>query len=357
MRYYLCFFMGFLLAIFATFAIADDAANWVGKKVMVIHSDAKLEESGKSLSTAVYIDQVFTVSKVNGDWLWVGRGWIHKTDVVPYEQAIAYFTRRIQEDPSDGGRYGDRAGAYQALGELDKAIADMTECIRLSSGDDENLAVDYYNRGLIWYDKGEYDIAIRDYSEAIRHNPNYGAAYSARGTVWKEKENYDKALADFNQALRLDPKDVEALDYRGNAWESKGSYEKALADYNQAIRLDPKYPWAYYDRAWIWATCPDPKFRDGVRAVESATRACELNNWQDPGPIDTLAAAYAEKGDFDSAVRWETKALELLPNDSTFQEFYKARLEMYKAGKPYRQEPKGRQPIEQVSAPGVIEIR
>jgi Flp pilus assembly protein TadD len=77
---------------------------------------------------------------------------------------------------------------------------------------------------------------------------------------------------------------------------------KALADFDEAIRLAPNDSEAYRARAWIWATCPDANHRDGQRAVRSARTACELSGWKDARCLGTLAAAYAEPGDYDSAV-------------------------------------------------------
>ena len=123
---------------------------------------------------------------------------------------------------------------------------------------------------------------------------------------------------------------------RGLAWSNKKDYEKAIADYNEAIRLDPKYSGAYNGRAWLWATCPDGKFRDGKKAVESATRACELGEWKDALVLDTLAAAYAESGDFDKAVEWQEKAHKLSPE--TDKKEWGKRLDLYKGKKPHRKD-------------------
>jgi tetratricopeptide (TPR) repeat protein len=146
------------------------------------------------------------------------------------------------------------------------------------------------------------------------------------------------ATAYFNRRVQANPKDTIALtiyDDRGRAWSEKKQYDKAIADYNEAIRLDPKCVTAYNNRAWLWATCPEAKVRDGKKAVESAKKALELDpknaDW-----MDTLAVAYAESGDFVEAVRWQEKALA----DPQFKNNpdLRRRLELYRNKKPYRQE-------------------
>jgi tetratricopeptide (TPR) repeat protein len=121
---------------------------------------------------------------------------------------------------------------------------------------------------------------------------------------------------------------------RGFVWEKKKDYGKAMNDFDEALKLDPKNAGVYNARAWQWATCPDAKFRDGKKAVESAKRAVELD--PEPNNMDTLAAAYAEAGDFAEAVRWQVKAMEeprYRDNPS-----YRRRLELYRDKKSYREE-------------------
>ena len=71
--------------------------------------------------------------------------------------------------------------------------------------------------------------------------------------------------------------------------------------------------------------------------MESATKACELTKWKQVGHLDTLAAAYAESGDFDKAVEWETMARDLAMEKNKAD--YQSRLELYQAHKPYRFDP------------------
>jgi tetratricopeptide (TPR) repeat protein len=184
----------------------------------------------------------------------------------------------------------------------------------------------------------QYDKAIKDYTEAIRIDPENARAFNNRGNAWYAKKEYDKAMKDYDEAIRLDPTDAIPLRNRAAVWYfPKKDYDKAIKDYDEAISLDHRSARAFDRRAWILATCPDATVRDGKRAVESATTACKLDDWKKADDLDTLAAAYAEAGEFTSAVKWEEKALE--DKDFAKQNGYGARkrLQFYKDHKPYRE--------------------
>ncbi len=115
-------------------------------------------------------------------------------------------------------------------------------------------------------------------------------------------------------------------------------YRQSMIDLQEASKLDPNNAFLLNKYAWLLATAPDEKARNGKKAVEVALKACELTKYDIAADVDTLAAAYAEIGDFDNAVKWENKylaSLSLTPSDASDGQ---ARLALYQAHKPYHSE-------------------
>jgi tetratricopeptide (TPR) repeat protein len=147
----------------------------------------------------------------------------------------------------------------------------------------------------------------------------------------------DKALADYNIALVRDPKLADVYVARANLFIGKKSYQQAVRDLETAIQMNTKKPErALNSLAWLRATCPEAEIRNGKEAVELALKACELSQWNDWNIIDTLAAAYAEQGDFDRAIQYQKQVLEMgkfaKDNDKIRQH-----LALYEQHTPYRQ--------------------
>ena len=113
---------------------------------------------------------------------------------------------------------------------------------------------------------------------------------------------------------------------------------------HQDSKRDPESVPCYNQIAWIWATSPDATIRNGTRAIEFATRCCELGHWKEHGHMDTLAAAYAEASDFPKAIYWIEKAITLaeatpatdMPPTTGLVADYRTRLAQYRAGMPFR---------------------
>jgi tetratricopeptide (TPR) repeat protein len=104
--------------------------------------------------------------------------------------------------------------------------------------------------------------------------------------------------------------------------------------------------------AWVYATCPVGELRNGTKAVELATRACELTKWSDTWYFDTLAGAYAETAEFQKAIEWQRKAMACLnePTRAGYRNQFEERLKLYESGKPYHQ-PTSRVPAENLRIP------
>ena len=155
------------------------------------------------------------------------------------------------------------------------------------------------------------------------------------GFALRDKGDVEGAIACYREAIRLDPKSVSAHVDLGYALSGQGDVEGAIGCYREALRLDVKYANAHNNLAWILATGPNG-VRDGKLAVEHATRACELSAWKDPVWIDTLAAAYAEAGDFDKAMEYQKKALSFPKLAKAHAEDGRKRLELFAQKKPFR---------------------
>lgn len=175
------------------------------------------------------------------------------------------------------------------------------------------------------------------YAEYLRSHSNSAWAHNMRGWVSYENGDYDDAIKHYSDAIRIDAQDALAYNNRGGARQKKGDYDNALQDYNQVVRLSPQETWGYNSLAWLLATCPKDDKRDGARAVSLATKACTLSGWKDAYLIDTLAAAYAEAGDFDKAAGWENKAISMLPGDKVFLAAAQDRLALYRDKRPFHE--------------------
>jgi tetratricopeptide (TPR) repeat protein len=283
------------------------------------------------------------------------------------EEAIEHLTARIAENPSDVESYAQRAVAWKLKGELDIAIRDYDDAIRL----DKDNPRWWKNRGVLYLEKKNYDQAISDFGNAIyldRKNPEN---YNDRGKAWLAKRDYDRAIRDCEEAIRLDPRNADGYVGRGNAWRNQKDYASAFRDYNLALQLDPKSPyalgnralaharksqydlalkdfnqalalhpdsWLYREFAFFLATCPDAKFRDGKKALALAKKATDmaLRGQRDGAYLSVLAAAYAEVGDFAEAVVYQQRALEDISLHPDERASYQLRLPLYQNKKTFR---------------------
>jgi tetratricopeptide (TPR) repeat protein len=269
-----------------------------GDLVAVVKT-APIKSGGKIVGN-VAAGNTLVVGRVGDEGLWVNfkaAGWIDPANVVPLDEAGKHFGGRLQANRDDAEAHYGHARALMA--------------------------------------KEQWTAAMEHLNEAARIEPRRAEFFVTRGHVLTRQRRYDEALADFDYAVKLDPLNAQAYRLRAGVNVEREKYADAISDYNVAARLFPNDGALNNDRAWLLATCPDATFRNGEQAVRDATLACESCAWQVYNRLGTLAAAYAEKGDFEEAVKWQQKCLEIAPANR--KQAQQNRLRLYQAAKPYRE--------------------
>jgi tetratricopeptide (TPR) repeat protein len=220
-----------------------------------------------------------------------------------------------------------------------EAVRFLTKAIEQEHGNAKSLALAYRFRGLAYKHLGRREDALRDFLEVIRLDPQLDLGYYDAGVIYNRTNRYQEAVEAMTRAIALRQQNSSLalpLSERGNAYFHLGQFDKAQADLVAAVRRNPRDPDALNNAAWFRATCPDARYRNGKEAIELASRACAIDKWKDADQIDTLAAAYAEMGNFAEAERFELKALSVLPSGEALRPKFQARLQLYRAHKPLR---------------------
>lgn len=171
-------------------------------------------------------------------------------------------------------------------------------------------------------------------------------AHGNLGVALKESGRMSEAIEHYREALRIDPAYINARMNLGDALLSHGRFDEAIGHYREVLRIKPdstkasnNLASALNNLAWLRATASDPRFRNGVQAVELAERFCRLFDYRHPMALGTLAAAYAEAGQFGEAVKMARKAMDLAKADGEegFVRATQARLQLYERGLPYHE--------------------
>ncbi|RMF99438.1 MAG: tetratricopeptide repeat protein [Planctomycetota bacterium] len=248
-----------------------------------------------------------------------------------FEKAIEYLTKALELDSRDVRALLLRAAVYNELNETEKALADLDKAIRLQPDNPQLIRM----RASMLAGTGKFKEAIADLERIEKAQPQDVQSALQLGLLYAAERYHAKAVEKFTEVLKLEPDNLIALRGRADAYLSMGKQAEAIADYERALKVAPDDDGVLNNLAWLLCTSPDPKLRDGKRALELAKKACELTDYQQAHILSTLAAAYAELGDFESAKKWSAKAVEL--GDPEEKEALQKELESYKRGEPVRE--------------------
>jgi len=194
------------------------------------------------------------------------------------------------------------------------------------------------NLGSALVREGKLDAAMEHFEAALRIRSNDCEARFNVGLVLLRQKQYDAAIESLRQAIQLDPRLTEAHHNLGLALLAKHDYAGAVTAFRDALARNREHAGAHNNLAWVLATCPEPRWRDGAQAVREAEEALRLVHRDDPEMLDTLAAAYAEAGRFDEAVQAARSGLAhaTAAGQAAVADQFRQRVELYQKRQPLR---------------------
>ena len=308
-------------------------------KVMVLVKQKKLADA------LAVLDKARSVAPDNVD-LPVTKARIYTLDA-NYKSALDELNRAAAVEPANLGVLLLRAAVYQEMGNKAKALEDIDKILKLKP----RLPAAMRDRAILLSDLGKFDDAVSQLEQLQKANPKDPLTLLQLGMLYTAQKSYDKSVAAYSALLADHPEEWMAYRGRGDALLNLGRRIEAVADYDKALARQPKDVGVLNNLAWVLATAPEDKLRDGKRAIVLAVEACKLTDYKQDYILSTLAAAHAEAGEFQNALTWSNKAVELATKEHL--EALKKEVESYKAHKPWREalpEPRDKKPAEQKAA-------
>jgi tetratricopeptide (TPR) repeat protein len=251
------------------------------------------------------------------------------------EKAAGHFAAAINDRPVFPEAHNSLGSARLKQSKLDEAIAQFKEALRLKP----DFAEAHLNLATTLVKQGKTTEAISHFSENARLRPNDPEARFNLGLALLDSHQPAEAAAQFSEELRLAPNETKAHYRLAQALSRQHKSSEAIAHYREAIRLTPDFPDALNELGWMLATEPSPKNRSGTEALQLAKRACELTQNQQSAFLTTLAAAYAETGQFEEAVAMVQKSNDhaTATNQKEITDKNEILLKLFQAGQPFRE--------------------
>ena len=282
-----------------------------------------------------------------------------------FDQALENFDKAIDLAPESAVAYSHRARVHAIKGNTDKALTDLDKALEIApraasllllrarvlqqAKDVDKALVDVEKvlssqpgliealqlRAALAAGAGDFDRAIQDLQELLKAEPDNTDLLLQLAVLYTAAKQHPKSLKTFGALLAKDPKNGSGYRGRADVYLSIGKQGEAIADYESALKFDPDNSGVLNNLAWVLATSPDENRRDGKRAIELATKACKLTDFKQAHILSTLAASYAEAGDFDAAISWSKKAVEA--GDENLKPQLNQELSSYQGRKPWRE--------------------
>lgn len=251
------------------------------------------------------------------------------------DDAIEHYRTTLQMQPTFWDADYNLGTALLGKGQVDEAILYCDRAVAMQPNDPDSQ-VSLANALL---QKKQLDDAIVHYEKAVAIRPDYFLARYGLGHALLEKGELDAAIGHSRAALSIQPNNADCRTVLAIALDEKGQSAEAIQQYAKALEISPQSVSALNNLSWLLATSSNASLRNGTRAVQLAQKADQLSAGANAVVLRTLAAAYAEAGQFGKAIESAQTAIQLARNqraESLISELQQ-QIALYELGLPYRE--------------------
>ena len=256
-----------------------------------------------------------------------------------FDEAIENYYKAIRIDPDYAEAHSNLGVALAEEGKIDEAIVHFQRALELKIQPDAGGV--YNNLGLALFRKGQVDEAMVCFQKALEIHPDNVSARDNFGNALLQKGLVDAAVVQYRKALEIQPDNAEYHNKLGYALLRKGLMDEATTHLQKALEIRPDHPSAAHNLAqvaWILATGPEASVQNGAKAIELAEEVQRLSGGEDPMINMTLAAGYAEAGQFPKALETAQRAQKLAADQNQVRlvDAIRGQIKCYQAGIPFR---------------------
>ena len=251
------------------------------------------------------------------------------------DEAIVHYRAALQMQPNSWDDEYNLGIALLSKGEVDEGIVHCEKAVAIQPNDpDAQVCL-----GSALLEKKRIDEAIMHYQKALAMRPDYVLAQCGLGRALLEKGELDTAIQHFHAALKIQPEHADCHTVLAVALDKKGETIEAIQHYKKALEISPHSLSALTNLAWLLATCSDGSLREGNQALDLASQANQLSGGTNTIVLRTLAAAYAESGEFGKAIETDQTAMHLarVHGDYSFAITLEQEIALYQVAIPYRE--------------------
>ena len=250
-------------------------------------------------------------------------------------EAMAEFQTASTISPNDPDAESNLGAALLEQGKSEEAISHLRQAVEKFP----RHAQARVNLGNALLQTGNADGAIAEYEKTLELPFDHAESEYSIASALRQKGDLESAIIHYRKALELRPDYANAHNNLGNALRQQGQIKDAVSEYEAALKSDSGFVLAQNNLAWLLATAADPALRNGAKAVELAEKAVIATGGNDPVMLHTLAAAYAEDGQFGKAVAAAKDALDLAEANGipALADSLRSKLVLYQSRTPYHE--------------------